>query len=207
MGHNLQAGQVLNVFSPEEIKLMLNAFQKIPNLVNEGGGKFHAYTNGFQKHDLIYPFFKKIVLPKIEKYFNKEIQLTQGLLLKAQVPWKIHTDYPKTDSHPDLAILIPLNSEPIDSHTLIFNELCLNKYETYIEENSKLEVNCKNLVDTYMSHETVNRLEYISLSGIYRWEPGSLIYWDRKLLHSSDNFLANNISEKVALLLFTNNDG
>lgn len=76
--------------------------------------------------------------------------------------------------------------------------------QTYMSNNTKLINNAVGLHDTLLSHETVERLEYVSLLGAFKWLPGSVIYWDRKLLHASDNFLKNNVTEKTALVLFTN---
>jgi len=61
----------------------------------------------------------------------------------------------------------------------------------------------QDLVETVMSHETADRLQHVSLQGIYVWRLGSVIFWDRRLLHASDNFLASGITEKRALVLFT----
>jgi hypothetical protein len=46
----------------------------------------------------------------------------------------------------------------------------------------------------------------VSLYAVYKWKIGSVIAWDRKLLHCSDNFLVNGVKEKTALVIFTNND-
>lgn len=194
-------GQLMNVFNLEEIQSMLVALAKLKD--NPHTGKFKVYTNGFQEKDLIYPFIKKTVLNRIETLLDRQIHLLHGMLLKETTPWDIHTDYVKGDANPDMAILIPLNSTPVNTHTVIFNESCTDTFETYIANNKKLVNNASYLHDTIMSHETLDKLEYVSLLGAFRWIPGSVIYWDRKLLHASDNFLKNNIMEKQALVLFT----
>jgi len=103
-----------------------------------------------------------------------------------------------------MGILIPLNSLSVNTHTVIFNEFCTNTFGTYMSNNEKSINNVVHLHDTLLSHETTERLEYVSLLGAFQWLPGSVIYWDRKLLHASDNFLRNNVTEKTALVLFTN---
>jgi hypothetical protein len=199
-------GQVLDVFSTAEIQLLNSALCRLPNSPNSGK-KFYAYTNGFQTGDLIYPFVKKTILDKIQKIINRNLALTQGMHLKEKLPWCIHTDYVKNDQNPGLAILIPLNTEVISTHTVIFNEHCKDSFDNYMRENNKIKNNSVGLHDNLMSHEPVEHLEYVSTGGIYKWHPGSFIYWDRALLHSSDNFLINGVTEKTALVLFTNNDG
>jgi hypothetical protein len=199
------AGQLLDVFDPKEIQSVLAALMKLNDAANLGQ-QFKAYTNGFQPTDLIYPFIKRKVLSRLETLLDRPISLVHGMLLKEQRPWGIHTDYVKGDANPDMGILIPLNCEPINTHTVIFNESCTDSFDAYMSNNKKSINNAVDLHASLMSHETVERLENVSLLGAFQWHPGSVIYWDRKLLHASDNFLKNNVLEKTALVLFTNSD-
>jgi len=199
------AGQLLDVFQDKDIQSISVALSKLKDVPNSGK-RAKAYTNGFQKHDLIYPFIKNKVLNKLEILFNRPINLVHGMLLKETTPWEIHTDYVKGDLNPDLGILIPLNTTPINTHTVIFNESCTDTFDIYMSTNKKLTNNAVNIHDSLLSHEPIERLEYVSLLGAFCWHPGSVIYWDRKLLHTSDNFLKNNITEKTALVLFTNSN-
>jgi hypothetical protein len=202
MKHNA-AGQFLDIFQPEEIQLLLDMLNKLEDSPNKGDLGFKAYANGFQSTDLIYPFIKQKVLNKLEQLFDRPLNLVHGMLLKEKFPWQIHTDYIKGDENPDLAVLIPLNNTLIDTNTVIFNEMCTDNFSTFKLNNAKLLSNATDIHDSLMSHELIENLEYLSLKGYYRWAPGSIIYWDRKLLHGSDNFLKNNIAEKTALVLFT----
>jgi len=197
------AGQLLDIFTHEELVNILHILTKLPDRKNSGN--FNAYTNGFQTKDFMYPVMDKLVIKKIETVLGIKINLLHGMLLKEERPWGIHTDYVKGDKNPDLAILIPLNTEELDTHTVVFNEQCLDSFDNFILTNKKLENNAKDLYNNLCSHETINRLEYVSLLSAYNWHSGSMIYWDRKLLHSSDNFLQNGIKQKLALVLFTTN--
>jgi hypothetical protein len=197
------AGQLLDVFQPEEIQLLLTALTKLKDSPNMGE-QFKAYANGFQPTDLIYPFIKRKILDRLETLLDRPIKLVHGMLLKEKRPWGIHTDYVKGDINPDMGILIPLNELPVDTHTVIFNESCTDTFDLYMSNNTKSINNAVDIHNTLLSHETTQRLEYVSLLGAFKWHPGSVIYWDRKLLHASDNFLKNNVNEKTALVLFTN---
>lgn len=199
-----KAYQLLNVFEPSEIKLLSDILHKLKDSELDPA-KERNYTNGFKQGDLIYPFIKKQVLDRIEILIGRKINLLHGMLLKEKSPWYIHTDYVKGDENPDIAILIPLNAEIINTSTVVFNEECTDKFSTYKLNNKKLENNAASLCDNLMSHETIENLEYVSLQGSYKWIPGSVICWDRKLLHSSDNFLKNGLMEKTGLVLFTTN--
>lgn len=195
------SGQFLEIFQPDEIQQLIDVLNKLKGSPNTG--KFKAYTNGFRSTDLIYPFIKKNVINRLEQLFNRPLNLAQGMLLKEQIPWQIHTDYKKEDANPDLAILIPLSHIPINTHTVVFNELCLDSFDNYKLQNIQLVNNATNMHDNLMSHESKENLEYVSLRNAYRWISGSVIYWDRKLLHASDNFLKTNLAQKTALVLFT----
>jgi|688.fasta_scaffold193602_2 hypothetical protein len=198
---NESSGQFLEIFQPDEIQQLIDILNKLKNSPNSG--KFKAYTNGFRSTDLIYPFIKKNVINRLEQLFNRPLNLLLGMLLKEQMPWKIHTDYEKGDTNPDLAILIPLNHILINTHTVVFNELCMDSFDNYKLKNTQLVNNATNIYDSLMSHESNENLKYVSLRNAYSWIPGSVIYWDRKLLHASDNFLKANLAEKTALVLFT----
>ena len=201
---NPKAGQITNVFSVAEIESIQKALSLLPQAMNSGSVT-NAYTNGFERTDYIYNFIKKFVLNKIEPHFGA-LNLTVGMYLKEFLPWHIHTDYVKNDHNPGLAILIPLNTEIINTHTVIFNEECIETFQHYMTKHSKLENNAAHLHDTLMSHVSKDHLEYVSLLTAAAWHPGSVIYWDRKLLHSSDNFIAAGIDQKHALVMFFNLD-
>lgn len=202
MNSNFFAEQYFDVFSTDEIKMISFALSKLKDAPNSGES-IKAYTNGFGQQDLIYPLIKTKVINKIEKLLGRSINLHTGMLLKESIPWEIHTDYIRNDQYPDLAVLIPLNLEPLNTHTVIFNEPCKNSFQQYIRENTKLEHNAKDLHNTLMSHESIDNLEYVSLLKVAPWIPGSAVCWDRKLLHASDNFIAAGIKEKIALVMFT----
>lgn len=198
------SNQILNIFTIDEIQFLVKFLNKLPASRNSGS-EFFAYTNGFEKKDFVYPAIHKLIIEKLEIVLGKKINLLCGMLLKEEKPWEIHTDYFKGDDSPNLAIVIPLNTEELNTHTVVFNEECLDKFQNFISNNNKLENNAANLYNNLCSHESIDHLEYVSLLSAYKWHPGSVIYWDRKLLHCSDNFLQNGISQKTALVIFTTN--
>lgn len=199
----IKANQFFDVFSLDEIQEIHQVLTKLQNTPNTGE-EFYAYTNGFTSADPIFLYIKKKVISKLEKLVNEKINITVGMYLKEKNPWTIHTDYVKNDKHPKGAFLIPLVEE--NTHTVIFNEECTDHFSLFKKTNKKLQNNAKNIRDTLCSHESDNHLELVSLFAAYRWHLGSVIYWDRKMLHCSDNFLQNGVTEKHALVIFTNQD-
>lgn len=198
----LLSQQQLGVFDRATIQKIVDILATLPDAPNSVNPTV-SYNNGFEPGDPIYPLIHQLVVDPISKAINRPLHLTHGMLLKALKPYRIHTDYIKGDSLPDLAILVPLNLDPIDTHTVVFNEFCIDNFENFLGNNSKLAHNAAYLHDTLCSHETRDRLEHVSLLAAYKWLPGSFFYWDRALLHCSDNFLSNGIETKQALVLFT----
>jgi hypothetical protein len=196
------SGQILDLFTESEIEFLNSILNKLPDAQNSGD-RVQAYTNGFCNSSLIYPSINKLVLSKLEKYFDVKFKKVEGMLLKEIDPWGIHTDYNKKDFCVDLAILVPLNIFPINTHTVVFNEESTDPFNQFKVYNKQLDINATTLHDTLCSHESIENLKYVSLNGVYHWLPGSAIYWGGKILHASDNFLANGLKEKRALVLFT----
>jgi hypothetical protein len=204
---NITSGHFYSIFTTEELENLNTILDKLSDAPcrNQKSNLSYGYTNGFKVGDPMYLAIKKIVIQRIELLLEKKIQLHVGMILKSISPFTIHSDYLRDDLNPDLAILIPLNLTALETHTVVFNEECLDDFSLYLSRTGQLEVNAKSLHKTICSHETEHRLERVSVQGIYKWLPGSVIYWDRKLLHCSDNYIDRDIKEKRALVLFTNN--
>ncbi len=64
----------------------------------------------------------------------------------------------------------------------------------------------KELYEKYMSHQPYEDCTSLELDEAISWESGSLIYWDRVRIHSSDNFLKNGIKSKTCIALFTSKE-
>lgn len=191
--------QKLNENDFKLVSLLVNSLKDNQTL-NEGNIK-KAFTIGLDKskHAILKKILDSYLIPKIGNY-----NIFVAMYLNEFYPWAIHTDYPKGDNLPGYAVLIPL--ETINTHTVIFNEECKTDFEDYKKNNSKVENNCLYLAQTLLSHCNIRDLEYVSLKESVSWEEGKLIIWDRKLLHSSDNFMQNDIKNKRALVIFTTKD-
>jgi hypothetical protein len=199
---------LLNIFTADDLNLMLQSLERIPDKTNTG--QFYAYTNGFTQQDLLYQLFERKFFTKIERQLGHPLNIRCGMFLKEEKPWIIHTDYVRPfdsayDGDPGLAFLIPLQvvgSNNQTTHTVVFNELCLTDFDDFKKNNPKINNNSLEIYKNYCSHVSKEDLEYVTLQGAYSWTPGSVIIWDRTLLHCSDNFIQNSIKEKQALVLF-----
>lgn len=180
-----------------------NSFSQLEKLIEKttvektlNDGIKKAYTTGIDSK------FNQIIksILSIEPVIG-DYEIHVSMLLEEFTPWVIHTDYNKGDDNPGYAVLIPL--ETVDSNTVIFNEECLDDFELYKKTNTHKENNASSLKSSILSHIDKEDLKYVSVKSIEKWEKGKLIVWDRKLLHTSDNFLQNNIETKRAFVMFT----
>ena len=60
-----------------------------------------------------------------------------------------------------------------------------------------------NLYKKYMSHQPYEDLQSLEIFKALEWNVGDLIFWDRTLIHASDNFLKNDIESKTFIAIFS----
>jgi len=85
------------------------------------------------------------------------------------------------------------------------NMLCKTKRynlrtSAHITNNKKFDIK---IYDKYMSHQPYEDCQSLEIDKALSWEPGSLLFWDRVRIHSSDNFLKNGIDSKVCIAIFS----
>lgn len=156
-----------------------------------------AYTNGISGTEC------KI----LESVFAELLPMqtiSHAMVLVEWAPWVIHTDYTNNnDKRPANAVLIPFKDE--QSHTLIFNEECTIDSSNLIE-NTLPDIDdhvSEEIYEQHLSHCRWETVRKVSINEIYQWQRGTGVIWDRKKLHSSDNFKKNGVSVKIALTMFT----
>jgi len=190
---------VRDFISEQEIKTLLNFYATLPKTLNTGKTK-SAWTTGFPAEVIPLSNFKS----RLEKVFGK-CNVTVSMFLQEFKPWTVHSDWFKQDKKPYYAFLVPLEFGEKVTHTVVFNELGVDE-----NWNEKLTTD-KNYNYTkeeleLLSHDKPDRLRKISVDKFYKWTKGELIAWHRKLLHCSDNFLVRGLEQKIALVLFLNQD-
>ena len=57
--------------------------------------------------------------------------------------------------------------------------------------------------EKYMTHQPYEDCQSLEIDKVLSWEVGSLLYWNRTRIHSSDNFFKSNVISKTAIVLFT----
>jgi hypothetical protein len=202
------AGQYFNIWTKDELDSIVEVMQEIP---------FTAIRNnqcrGIDENNVEYFWFIDTVYNRIQKLFDQDIKLVFGMLLHEEVPWGIHTDAYHCSKFPDresaLSILIPYsldNSvENLDQgYTLVFNEWTTTNdsiLQLPDQDNSAVSI-----YQEHLSHNPLDVVKKLTVKGIYQWQLGSVIYWDSRLLHDSNNFLRYGLSSKQAIVIHTYRD-
>jgi hypothetical protein len=179
------------------------------------------YGNGIDESHHLYAWFVKKCFNKIQQVFGQDLRLARVTYLNDNTPIILHSDYYQMNSRgtPRLAMLIPISSNNDRTfknkvNTVIFNEedtftesnKTVTKFWTPIAWNKNKKVKDNNAMqykEQYLSHLKDEDLECLTVGTVAEWKFGSIIYWDERLLHTSDNFLKNNINSKQALVLHT----
>lgn len=207
------AQHLINVFTSSDLEKIQKALSHIKDQRNAKYEKI--YTNGFTEKDSVYHLIKRWVVDPINvKCMTKIEKITVGMKLISREPFPIHSDFTgKGDAGEGYAYLIPLSHSPIDgdrpmpqSHTIIFDQswTASQRMEDYIKSNPQIpKKNADNIWQDHFDHNPREWAQYLSVKLLAPWTPGSVIIWDRKLLHTSDNFIKKNILERTALIIFT----
>lgn len=214
---NVGSGIYTNVFTIDETIFLKKRLSMLPSNYNgPTGNKF----SGINETHILYDWFCKNFFSKIQEIDGPQVKLLFASYLHEIDPWGIHSDYyNKEKGEPFKAYLIPLSvNDDIglldNASTFVFNEEDTfvsdeehgKKY--YNPQNFRLNMNVKenNALITHSSeltHCNTSMLEGVTVQDIYCWEPGSVIWWDEKLLHCSNNFLLKGVQSKQALVLHT----
>lgn len=208
------AGIIDNVFSRAELEEVVKYMSKMPkSFTSMTGNSFAAIS---QDH-MFYSWFCKKIFNKIKELTPVDAQLLFGSYLYETTPWILHSDYYHTSAgKPYMAFLIPISvNEDMDqvgkTNTVIFNEQDVYVDETighksWTDDQWKQNRTPKenNAVgESLLSHLPNEDLECLTIKTIANWRLGSVIYWDERYLHSSDNFINNGAQSKQALVIHT----
>ena len=209
------AGVIDDVFSQDTLATIVKYLSGLPkDYTSPDGNSFVAIS---QNH-MLYSWFCKKIFNQIKELTTTDVQLLFGSYLYETTPWQLHSDYyHKSIGSPYMAFLIPISvnndtTQVEKTSTVIFNE-----EDTYVapgapshkkwsrelwKANRTFKEN--NAVgNRLLSHLSTEDLECLTIKNILKWKSGSVIYWDEKNLHSSDNFIANGVTSKQALVIHT----
>ena len=128
----------------------------------------------------------------------------------------------KNDKFVDILDIQDFNNKIKDLNNIDFayhnKEFFINeRFRDYIERLCKMKrfnirtdkhiVNNKKFnkkdYENYMSHQPYEDCTSLKIYKVIPWKIGLLAYWDRSRIHSSDNFIKNNVLSKTVIALFT----
>lgn len=208
-------GRIDNVFTDLELDSITRYLGS--SLPLYGGSDFPGSV--YPGH-MLYEWFNKKFFVRIQELFGSELQCLFGGYLNELTPMALHSDYfRKLKGKPHSTFLIPISADHDVTlvnrvHTIVFNEEDMwtpNSEESnsfwkqrdWRKNKSVKENNALQYFDQYLSHNTKENLECLTVQSIFQWQLGSILYWDSRLLHCSDNFTTNGIQSKQALVVHT----
>jgi hypothetical protein len=153
---------------------------------------------------------RDILQPKLEEFLHPDLKIQQIHIFDCFDPYNVHSDIdsggPLLPDAPNHAwtLIIPLFD--VDSHTIVFKEgnqikqpiHYFKDVEPYPEMTIDMETYKK-----YFTHVPIDFFRYLTIENIFPWRRGSLFAADRFKFHTSDNFIANGVKNKKAIIAWT----
>ena len=165
----------------------------------------------FDYYDPAFDVIKDILDPKLFAVFGQELFMEQIHIFDCVDPYRIHSDiasgWKKSPYPTDAAwtLIIPLHD--VDSHTIVFEEGSNIKEPAEYTKTiprynpSRIDAATRLKYFSHTSHD--NPLDWLTIEDIFKWKKGSLFATNRFKFHTSDNFLANGVASKRALIAWT----
>ena len=194
----------------DDIESMLDSF---PLHVDIGEGGIHnAVIRPFFPYRESYQRISDILLPRITELFG-DVNIDTAHILESRTPYGIHNDVAsagfdplQTDRLAAWTFIIPLDDYP--SHTIVFNEsdpVCKTVQEWQLARSVAphgIPIDVE-FHSRYLSHVDIHDLDFLTVASIFAWKKGSLFAAARKNFHTSDNFPANGLTSKRAIIMWT----
>lgn len=180
------------------------------NQRSDGDKVMSGYYYVFQYYEEKNKVIKDILQPKFDKEFGLDLYIQQIHIFDSYTPYTVHSDVDSggqisdTAPNPAWTFIIPLFD--IDSHTIVFNEQSeIKEPEAYFQKHKKSRtlLISDDEYNKYFSHIPYDYFYYLTIEGIFKWKKGSLFAASRYKFHTSDNFKANNVKNKRALIAWT----
>ena len=174
-----------------------------------GGEVFSGTYYLFNFYDEKNKVVRDILEPKFQCHFGQDIIIQQIHIFDSVDPYNIHSDVDSAgEFDPDhrhaWTFIIPLFD--VDSHTIVFKEGSETKQpQNYIEETKPYATHTidRGTYKKYFSHAPYDWFRWLTIEDIFKWTRGSLFAANRFKFHTSDNFLANNVKSKRAIVAWT----
>lgn len=226
---DLSSNVIENFFTEEDIGKVVKYLANMPITGEKLWHQKEAGYQGIHERHKMYPWFMKTCFSQIQKHFGAELQLLSATYLDEYLPLTLHSDYYHSYGNagtPKFAMLIPLSVENDPASTKRVHTVVFDQPDTYVDNaiqspeqegihrstwrtfewvNNRCpkDNNALQYKQQYLTHLNDDDLECLTVQNIFEWQRGNLIYWDERLLHASDNFAANGIKSKQAIIIHT----
>ena len=173
--------------------------------------QLYSYYYTWKFYDSNFCNIHDLLLPLFQECSKLKLIVDHSHILDSCIPYGVHTDYYQNRMlktvDPAYTIIIPLNTCP--THTIAFNQSSeiksFNEYYStehpeIISENLRTS---KEIRQQYLSHVSDEILDYLTIKEIFAWKKGSAYFCDRKYFHCSDNYIAQGLTNKRALIFWT----
>jgi len=180
------------------------------NPSSKGGDVLSGFYYIFDYYDKKYDIIKNILQPKLDKEFGADLYIQQIHIFDSYDPYNIHSDVDSAGAavehapNPAWTFIIPLFD--VNSHTIVFNETSeIKDPQDYIANTPANETHSIDFktYQKYFSHAPYDYFKWLTIESIFPWTKGALFAASRFKFHTSDNFLANGIKNKRALIAWT----
>jgi hypothetical protein len=164
----------------------------------------------FDPADSRYQDVMAILMPKFQQHFHPELFIQQIHILDSIDPYRVHSDVesgylqsPTPTTHA-WTFIIPLDD--YNSHTIVFNEGSevknLGEYIGVTQPYTSATVDDETY-HKYFTHIPQDLFQWLTIDQIFKWKKGSMFAAPRFRFHTSDNFLANGLTRKQAIVAWT----
>jgi len=180
--------------------------------VEDGSKILSSFYYTWKFYSSQFQHIRDVLLPKFQEISKLNLVIDHSHILDSMVPYSVHSDWVQEKMmliklKPAYTIIIPLDTYP--TSTLAFHQNGKIKLFTdYLKQEQPPKVSGDLKIPTelrnrYLSHVSDDTLDYLSIKEIFEWKKGSVYFCDRRHYHCSDNYLAQGITGKRALIFWT----
>lgn len=206
-----------NAFSQAELDYLKSTILEDPNSVHEDyihdwEGPYHnkkMSSRCFFNFDELTPV-SELIKSRLPKEVSENIIPFRTFILTSYLPYEIHCDSGWVDYSVDELpyYIIMISMSQVKSKTIILNQQGhYLHFVDYKKDNPKpLPTNeriPKEMFNEQFGHCRSEERNYISIKDTFEWNLGSVIAFDLRLFHLSNNFVDLGVTEKQGITLFT----
>jgi hypothetical protein len=202
-----------NIFTPAEIKNLLDYFEKQPTAHVEKVNNQNRCYNKNLDYQISGSVCHSIVRAKIDNIIGTDHSINMGCYKESHVPYALHFDDNQThykknvtqlnsENRYNCAVLIPL-VESSAFKTVSF-DIRYKEDQSIVEAlqgNQTGVLNGLNLEDfDHFSQESIQYVPQLPVFEVFSWKIGDVFVWERDIMHCSTNFQKHGLVKKFIIM-------